>query len=83
MSEKRTFSEWLRSNAERYLLEAAADKMAAEYPELCTKPYREWGLSQFFWRCIFVPLYSLIPWSWRRFMILLSSYGMKPPKWGK
>jgi hypothetical protein len=74
MPEKKSFGEWLRKNAEKYLLEAAADKMAARYPSLCAKPYREKGIGPFFWRNIFVPIYSRVPWSIRKKMILLTSY---------
>lgn len=74
MSEKKSFGEWLRENAQKYLLEAAADEMAARYPDFCAKPYREKGLIPFFWRNIFVPIYSRIPWGVRRKVILLSSY---------
>lgn len=74
MSEKRSFGEWLRKNAEKYLLEAAADEMAVRYPGLCVKPYRERGIVPFFWRSVFVPIYSRIPWSIRKKVILFSSY---------
>jgi hypothetical protein len=74
MPEKKSFNEWLRKNAEKYLLEAAADEMATQYPDLCAKPYREKGFIPSFWRNIFVPIYSKIPWSIRKKMILLSSY---------
>jgi hypothetical protein len=87
MPEKRSFNEWLRKNAEKYLLEAAADEMAANYPDSCAKPYREKGLIPFFWRNIFVPIYSKIPWSVRKKMILLSAYptGERPHwrRWGE
>jgi hypothetical protein len=74
MSQKKSFGEWLRKSAEKYLLEAAADEMAANYPDLCAKPYREKGLIPFFWRNIFVPIYSKIPWNIRKKMILFSAY---------
>jgi hypothetical protein len=84
MSEKKSFGEWLRENAQKYLLEAAADEMAANYPDFCAKPYREKGFIPFFWRNIFVPIYSKIPWSIRRKIILLSSYPRgERPHWGK
>ena len=74
MTEKKSFGEWLRKNAEKYLLEAASDEMIARYPEFCAKPYRDKGFIPFFWRNIFVAIYLRIPWSVRRKMILLSSY---------
>lgn len=82
MSQKTSFGEWLRKNAEKYLLQAAADEMAARYPDFCAKPYREKGVLPFFWRNIFVPIYSRIPWDVRRKLILLSSYaGGERPHW--
>ncbi|MGH7801140.1 MAG: hypothetical protein ACREOW_11030 [Thermodesulfobacteriota bacterium] len=84
MSEKKSFGEWLRKNAEKYLLEAASDEMMAFYPEFCMKPYREKGFIPFFWRNIFVAIYSRIPWGIRKKMILLSSYPTgERPDWGK
>ncbi|HEY7535401.1 MAG TPA: hypothetical protein VH878_05600 [Thermodesulfobacteriota bacterium] len=84
MSQKVSFGEWLRKNAEKYLLEVAADEMTARYPDLCKKPYHEQGVLPFFWRNIFAPLYSKIPWGVRKRMILLSSYpGGERPHWGK
>src|SRR5574341_501347 len=74
MTEKKSFGEWLRKNAEKYLLEVASDKMMASYPEFCEKPYREKGIIPSFWRNIFVPIYSRVPWGIRKKMILLSSY---------
>ncbi|MBI2486252.1 MAG: hypothetical protein HYW01_04690 [Deltaproteobacteria bacterium] len=82
MSQKTSFGEWLRKNAENYLLQAAADEMAARYPDFCAKPYREKGVLPFFWRNIFVPIYSRIPWDVRKKIILLSSYpGGERPHW--
>jgi len=82
MPEKKTFGEWLRKNAEKHLLEAAADEIAACYPNLCAKPYREKGYAAFFWRNIFVPIYSKIPWNIRRKIILFASYpGGARPHW--
>ncbi|MGE5443677.1 MAG: hypothetical protein ACM3SR_03635 [Ignavibacteriales bacterium] len=84
MPEKKSFNEWLRENAQKYLLEAAADEMVANYPDFCAKPYRDKGFIPFFWRNIFVPIYSKIPWSVRKKMILLSAYPTgERPHWGK
>ncbi|MGQ0794508.1 MAG: hypothetical protein ACT4NX_10575 [Deltaproteobacteria bacterium] len=81
MAQKKSFGEWLRGNAEKYLLEAAADDMAARYPEFCSKPYRRGGIFPMLWRGIFVPLYLAIPWNLRKRMILRSSYGGERPHW--
>jgi hypothetical protein len=84
MFEKKSFGQWLRHNAEKYLLEAAADEMAARYPDFCAKPYRQKGLVPFFWRNIFAPIYLRIPWNVRKKMILLSSYPSgERPHWEK
>lgn len=82
MAEQKSFGEWLRKNAEKYLMEAASDEMAAHYPNFCAKPYREKGLVPFFWRSVFVPVYSKIPWDIRKKIILRSSYpGGERPQW--
>lgn len=84
MSERSSFGGWLRKNAEKYLMEAAADDMRANYSECTSMPYREGGLVPFFWRKIFVPVYLAIPWKLRRKIILLSSYkGIERPHWKK
>ena len=84
MSESGSFGGWLRKNAEKYLMEAAADDMRANYAECTLEPYREKGLGPFFWRKIFVPVYLAIPWKIRRKIILMSSYsGVDRPNWKK
>ncbi|HWC69976.1 MAG TPA: hypothetical protein VG993_02320 [Actinomycetota bacterium] len=55
------FFEWLRSNSERYLLEAAQHDMAARYGIEAPAPR-----GSVFWRRIFTPLYRLLPWGLRR-----------------
>lgn len=78
------FGSWLRKNAEKYLTEAAQESVAARYPECCARPYREKGLSHFFWKKVFVPVYLSIPWPVRRKIILFTSYpGGKRPSWKK
>ncbi|MCI0453733.1 MAG: hypothetical protein L0Y68_01910 [Candidatus Dadabacteria bacterium] len=84
MSQKESFGERLRKNAEKYLLEAATDDVASLYPGLSAKPYRKKGLVPFFWRKVFVPIYLMIPWNVRKKMILMSSYPSgKRPQWGR
>lgn len=81
---KKSFGQWIRKNAEKYLLEAAADDMAIKYHELCEKPYRESGFGHLFWRKIFVPIYLMVPWSIRRKIIFMTSYPPgKRPHWEK
>ncbi len=78
------FGSWLRKNAEKYLMEAAQDSVAARYPEYCAERYREKGLSQFLWKNVFVPVYLAIPWQVRKKIILFTSYpGGKRPSWKK
>lgn len=84
MSENSAPGGWLRKNAEKYLLEAAADDMANSYRDCTSGAYREKGLLPFFWRRIFVPVYLAIPWKIRRKIILMTSYpGGSRPKWKK
>ena len=84
MSEEKSFGSWLRKNAEKYLLEAAADNMTSSYRECTSRPYRKKGIGPFFWRKIFVPIYLAIPWKIRKKIILMSSYsGVDRPNWKK
>ncbi len=62
-------SEWVRLNSQKYLLEAAQEPLARRYlgrPGPVSRP----GLQVFFWKRIFVPIYRLLPWEWRRAIIL-------------
>lgn len=62
-------SQWVRLNSQKYLLEAAQEPLARGYlgrPGPVSRP----GLQVFFWKRIFVPLYRLLPWKWRRAIIL-------------
>ncbi|MGI9553636.1 MAG: hypothetical protein ACR2NC_01825 [Thermodesulfobacteriota bacterium] len=84
MSETNSFGGWLRKNAEKHLMQAAADDMAGNYRECTSKSYREKGFGPFFWRKIFVPVYLMVPWKIRKKIILMSSYsGVDRPKWKK
>lgn len=61
--------ERVRLNSQKYLLEAAQEPLARRYlgrPGPVSPP----GLQVFFWKRIFVPLYRLLPWEWRRAIIL-------------
>lgn len=63
------FSEWLRRNSERYLLEAAQEELARRYlgrPGPAGRP----GPGDLFWRRLFVPVYRRLPWRFRRAVIL-------------
>ena len=56
-----TFSQWLRGNSERYLLESAQAEMARRYLDRPGPP-AEPGLGPLFWRRVFVPVYRRLPW---------------------
>jgi hypothetical protein len=56
-----SFFQWLRSNSEEYLLEAAQHDIAARYGIPAPPPE-----GSFFWRRIFTPIYRLLPWKLRR-----------------
>ncbi|MGH3403631.1 MAG: hypothetical protein ACRDRJ_14205 [Streptosporangiaceae bacterium] len=63
------FFQWVRSNSQKYLLEAAQTDLASRYlgqPGPVSPP----GLQVLFWKRLFVPLYRRLPWSIRRAIIL-------------
>ena len=62
-------NEWLRRNSERYLLEAAQERLARRYLGR-EGPVHEGGPRDFFWRRLFVPVYRLLPWGLRRSVIV-------------
>lgn len=62
------FPEWLRRNAEYYLLEAAERDLARQHLGR-PGPLGNRGPGPFFWRRIFVPAYRLVPWRVRHRMI--------------
>ena len=62
------FFEWVRSNSEEYLLEAAQRDMARKYLQRAGPARRRGGLS-FLWRYVFTPIYRLLPWRLRRAII--------------
>jgi hypothetical protein len=64
------FSAWLRENSERYLLEAA-QRDQARRKGIPAPTRRGGGPMAFFWRRIFVPVYRLLPWSLRRWIMHL------------
>lgn len=60
MSWIRRLSQWLRSNSERYLQEAAERDTAARYGR--PPPVVGTGPADLFWRHVFVPIYRALPW---------------------
>jgi len=71
--------EWLRSNSERYLLEAAQEEMARRYLGR-EGPVGAGGPGAFFWKHVFVPVYRRIPWQVRR-RVILSLPGSHRQRW--
>ncbi len=61
------FSQWLRSSSEHYLLIDAQRRMAVRYGAVA--PVGPRGLRERFWRQVFVPVYRLLPWGFRRRII--------------
>lgn len=62
------FFEWVRSNSEHYLLEAAQRDMARKYLDRSGPAPRRGGMA-FLWRSLFTPIYRLLPWGLRRAII--------------
>jgi hypothetical protein len=62
-----SFSRWLRTNSEHYLLIAAQDRVAREYG--VSGPRRPRGAKEVFWLRVFAPAYRLLPWGLRRRII--------------
>jgi hypothetical protein len=58
-----SFTRWLRTNSEHYLLIAAQDRIARQYGT--AGPRGPQGVSDWFWLRIFVPAYRLVPWPLR------------------
>lgn len=63
------FSEWLRRNSERYLLEAAQERLARRYLGR-EGPVGRGGSGDVFWRWVFVPVYRRLPWRLRQAVIV-------------
>ncbi len=58
-----SFSGWLRSNSQHYLVAAAQQDIAKKHG--VPGPVRYGGISEFFWLRIFAPLYQILPWKLR------------------
>lgn len=58
-----SFSQWLRSNSEHYLLIGAQDRIAKQHG--ARAPRKPHGFAEIFWLRIFVPIYRILPWSLR------------------
>lgn len=72
-----SFTSWLRSNSQHYLLRDSQARIAVKYG------YRPPGTSgPFFWTKVFVPVYRFMPWGLRR-RIMVAIPGSHTRKWAK
>ena len=62
-----SFSKWLRSNSEHYLLIDAQRRVAGKYD--MNPPSKAHGLKDRFWRHVFTPVYRALPWGLRNRII--------------
>lgn len=76
-----SFFQWVRSNSEHYLLEAAQREMALKYLGREPRQPEGGGVEALFWRRIFVPIYRRIPWGVRR-TIMMAMPGSHKRAWG-
>lgn len=58
-----SFSRWLRTNSEHYLLADAQARAAVNYGKPVPRPPHR--TRELFWRKVFVPVYRRLPWSTR------------------
>lgn len=61
-----TFSQWLRQNAEHYLVEAAQRDLSRRHLGRAGPLETDRGPHAFFWRRVFVPVYRQLPWALRQ-----------------
>jgi hypothetical protein len=54
------FQQWLRRNAEHYLLVAAQDRVGPRYG--APRPRPPAGAKELFWMRLFAPVYARVPW---------------------
>jgi hypothetical protein len=73
-----SFSRWLRSNSEHYLLIAAQQRIGRQHG--ARTPRKPHGLAEFFWLRIFAPIYRVLPWSLRR-RVMRSMPGSHRRQW--
>jgi hypothetical protein len=74
------FFGWLRTNSQKYLLEAAQAKLARQY--LDRPPTVGPRTPQvIFWKHLFVPIYRRLPWRVKHFVILAMP-GSHRRRWG-
>ena len=73
------FFSWVRTNSQKYLLEAVQADLAAEYLGR-GGPVSRRSFGVFFWKRIFTPLYRLLPWAIRH-RIILAMPGSNRRQW--
>jgi hypothetical protein len=73
-----SFSRWLRTNAEHYLLLAAQDRVSRQHGTRRPSPPR--GLRDLFWLRFFAPIYRALPWPLRH-KIMLAMPGSHRQHW--
>jgi hypothetical protein len=73
-----SFSRWLRTNSEHYLMVAAQERVARQHGTLGPRGPR--GLREFFWLRVFAPTYRALPWS-ARHKIMLAMPGSHRRQW--
>jgi len=70
-----TFSTWLRSNAQHYLLQDAHVRIARRHG-IAPPPVR----GHWFWTKMFVPIYRALPWAVRR-RVMVQMPGSHRKQW--
>jgi hypothetical protein len=73
-----SFSRWLRTNAEHYLLIAAQDRVAREHG--LRRPRAPRGVTELVWLRVFAPVYRRLPWPLRH-KIMLAMPGSHRRHW--
>lgn len=74
------FPRWLRTNSQKYLLEAVQAELAQQYLGR-PPPVGPRNPQVIFWKYLFVPIYRRLPWSIKHF-IILAMPGSHRRHWG-
>lgn len=75
------FYQWVRTNSQKYLLEAVQADMARRYLDR-PPPVGPRNPEVLFWKYLFVPVYRRLPWKVRH-SIILAMPGSHRHGWGK
>ncbi len=76
-----SFSQWLRTNSEHYLLHDAHDRLSREYGWQ-PPPAEGHRPGQLFWSRVFVPVYRVLPWPMRQ-RVMRMMPGSHRKRWTK